>query len=72
MFPIKLIDATGSGISGEGISHVELCYASEDADASPLTRTVTKSGVVRAALCGECGRIILYTDTPPKYFQQMG
>jgi hypothetical protein len=70
MFPVKLIDATGSGISGEGISHVEFCYAAEDADASFLTRTVAKAGVVRAALCGECGRIVLYSDTPPRFFKQ--
>jgi hypothetical protein len=68
MFPIKLIDATGSGVSGEGISHVECCWASADADASFLTRTVAKSGVVRAVLCGKCGRIVLYTE-PPRFFQ---
>jgi uncharacterized OB-fold protein len=68
MFPIKLIDATGSGVSGEGISHVDFCWAAEDADASFLTRTVAKSGTVRATLCGECGRIVLYTE-PPRFFK---
>jgi uncharacterized OB-fold protein len=70
MFPVKLIDATGSGVSGEGIAHVELAYAAQDADASFLTRTVTKSGVVKAALCSDCGRIILYSETPPRFFQE--
>jgi hypothetical protein len=69
MFRIKLIDATGSGISGEGISHVELCYAAEDADASFLTRTIAKAGTVKAVLCGKCGRIVLFSDTPPRFFQ---
>ena len=61
---IKLLDATDASRSGEGVGHVELTYAAPDASASFFTRTVTKSGVVKAKLCNQCGRIFLYASRP--------
>ena len=61
MFRIKIIDATGSGVSGEGISHVELCYAAEDADASCVVcseavRLGRASGVTPSELGADAAR----------------
>ena len=64
LYAIRLLDATESTRSGEGMSHVELTYAAPDATASFFTRTVQKAGVVRAKLCNQCGRIFLYASRP--------
>jgi hypothetical protein len=58
--PIKLLDATGTGMGGQGIAHTELSYAAPDSAASFFTRTVPRLGTVQAKICPECGRIILY------------
>jgi hypothetical protein len=60
MQPIKLLDATDSGMGAQGTSHVELCYAAIDAAPSHLTRTVPKLGTVKAQICPSCLRIILH------------
>ena len=54
-----LIDATDQGM-GSGVGHVELSYAPANAVASTFTRTITSAGKVKARLCVDCGRIILY------------
>ncbi|HTN74706.1 MAG TPA: hypothetical protein VL096_05645 [Pirellulaceae bacterium] len=61
---IKLLDATEATRAGEGVGHVELTYAAPDAAATFFTRAVTKSGVVKAKLCNQCGRIFLYASRP--------
>ena len=58
--PIKLLDATNQGMGSEGVGHVEQAYAAENAQASWYTQTVPKSGTVKAKICPECGRIILF------------
>ncbi len=58
--PIKLLDATDTGMGGQGIGHTELSYAAPDSAASMFTRTVPRLGVVLAKICPECGRIILF------------
>jgi hypothetical protein len=60
LYNIKLLDATDSTRSGEGMSHVEMSYAAPEASASFFTRSVAKSGTVKAKLCNQCGRIFMY------------
>jgi hypothetical protein len=60
MQPIRLLDATETGMGQQGVSHVELSYAASDAAASMFTRTVPRLGAVQAKICPECGRIILH------------
>jgi len=61
--PIRLIDATDRAMGG-GVSHVELSFAAQSAQRSSLTGTLPSSGIVKAKLCAECGRIFLYaTDS---------
>ncbi len=60
MQPIKLLDATDTGMGGQGISHTELSYAAPDSVASFFTRTVPRLGTVDARICPQCGRIVLY------------
>ncbi len=57
--PIRIIDATERAMGG-GVRHVELAYASMSVSPSELTGTFPAAGVVRAKLCGQCGRIFLY------------
>ena len=64
LYAIKLLDATESTRSGEGMSHVDLSYAAPEASASFFTRSVAKSGFVKAKLCNQCGRIFLYGSRP--------
>jgi hypothetical protein len=61
---IKILDATESTRSGEGMSHVEMSYAASDATASFFTRSVARAGTVKAKLCNQCGRIFLYASRP--------
>ena len=56
---IRIVDATDRGM-GAGISHVELSYASSLVEQSGVSGTVPISGAVRAKLCENCGRIMLY------------
>ncbi|MCL4207907.1 MAG: hypothetical protein KJ000_35930 [Pirellulaceae bacterium] len=60
MQPIRLLDATDTGMGGQGISHTDLSYAAADSVASFFTRTVPRLGTVHARICPECGRIVLY------------
>jgi hypothetical protein len=64
LYNIKLLDATESTRSGEGVSHVALSYAAPEASASFFTRSIAKSGTVHAKLCNQCGRILLYASHP--------
>ncbi|GIW94445.1 MAG: hypothetical protein KatS3mg110_2486 [Pirellulaceae bacterium] len=57
--PIRMIDATERAM-GSGVGHVELAYASMSSAPSDLSGTFPAAGVVRAKLCGSCGRIFLY------------
>jgi hypothetical protein len=61
---IKILDATESTRAGEGVGHVEMAYSAPDAAPSFFTRSVQKSGVVKAKLCNQCGRIYLYASRP--------
>ena len=58
--PIKMLDATSPGYKHEGVMHTELAYAAPDAAASFFLHAVPKAGVVKAWICPECGRILLY------------
>jgi hypothetical protein len=58
--PIKLLDATDTGMGGHGISHTELSYAAPDSAASFFTRTVPRLGTVQGKICPDCGRILLF------------
>jgi hypothetical protein len=60
MHPIKLLDATDSGMGGQGIAHTELSYAAMDSVASFFTRTIPRLGTVQAMMCPECGHISLH------------
>lgn len=64
LYAIKLLDATESTRAGEGMSHVEMSYSAPEASASFFTRSVAKSGTVKAKLCNQCGRIFLYASRP--------
>jgi hypothetical protein len=64
LYNIQLLDATESTRSGEGMAHVELSYAAPEAVASFFTRTIAKAGTVKAKLCNQCGRILLYASRP--------
>ena len=57
---IKLIDATEPGWTREGMTHVELAYAAENAESSFFTSSIPRLGTVRGSICTECGRIFLY------------
>jgi hypothetical protein len=56
MHAIKLIDA------GHGDRHRELGYAAGDAKHGWFLRRFPEMGKVRAAMCGECGRIVLHGE----------
>ncbi|MCA9176098.1 MAG: hypothetical protein KDB14_16545 [Planctomycetales bacterium] len=57
--PVMIIDATDRGMGG-GVGHVELSYAPSNSVASSITQTITSAGQVKAMMCVECGRILLY------------
>jgi hypothetical protein len=59
---IRLIDATDRAM-GAGVGHVDLAFASANAQSSSMTGTMPTSGVVKAKLCSGCGRIYLYATT---------
>ena len=58
--PIRLIDATEPGWTREGMTHVELAYAAENAKSSFFTSSIPRLGTVRGLICTDCGRIFLY------------
>jgi len=63
MQPIKLIDATdGPGWDHEGVQHVELGYASPDANRSFFLGKIERKGSVKGRICPDCGRIVLYGE----------
>jgi hypothetical protein len=70
LYNIQLLDATESTRSGEGMSHVQLSYAAPEATASFFTRSIAKSGIVKAKLCNRCGRILLYASRPTPLAQE--
>ena len=55
LYAIKLLDATESTRSGEGMSHVEMSYAAPETSASFFTRSVAKSGTVMVVVNSVCG-----------------
>ena len=57
--PVKVLDATHS-LPKTGSRHVELAYAATDAKPTGFQKTIPKEGVLRAMLCPECGRTLLY------------
>jgi hypothetical protein len=59
---IRLIDATDRAMGG-GVSHVEFSFAAQTAQHSALTGTLPSSGIVKAKLCADCGRIFLYSTS---------
>lgn len=63
MQPIKLIDATdGPGWDKEGVQHVELGYASPDANRSFFMGKIERIGSVKGRICPDCGRMLLYGE----------
>ena len=61
LFAVKVIDATHS-LPTTGGAHVELAYAAVDAKPSFFMKAIPKDGTLRAMLCPECGRALLYAD----------
>ena len=59
MEQVKLIDATDRSMGG-GAGHVELSYAASQAVGSQFTQSIPSSGTVKARMCVNCGRMILY------------
>ena len=60
---VKLIDATAHDLLMEGCQHVDLTYAALDSDKSLFFGKVPALGRVRAKLCPECGRMLLYAES---------
>jgi hypothetical protein len=58
--PIKLLDATETGWSDHGSQHVELSYAAPKSEGNFFTGTIPKAGTVKAKVCPDCGRILLF------------
>lgn len=59
--PIKLLDATDRRMES-GVGHVEIGYATRSSVPSDLTGSIPESGKVKARMCADCGRILLYGD----------
>ena len=66
---VMLIDATDQGMGG-GLGHVELSYAAPNSIASAMTRTIRSAGKVKAKMCCDCGRILLFGDSTPGGLQR--
>jgi hypothetical protein len=60
--PIKIIDATSPGPSDKGIAHVELSYSSPDAKPSFFSHAIKREGTLKATMCPNCGRVLLYAN----------
>jgi hypothetical protein len=58
--PIKLIDATSLGMGSDGIAHVEMSYATPEAEPSFFLGKIQRQGTVKGFICPTCGRILLY------------
>lgn len=63
MRDVKLIDATTHDLLMEGCQHVDLAYAAPEANGSFFFGKVPALGRVRAQLCPECGRMLLYGES---------
>ena len=63
--PIRLLDATEPSIRGKGTRQVDLTYAAPDARASFFLGQVPILGIVRGAICPNCGHILLYGEPHP-------
>jgi hypothetical protein len=61
---IRILDATAIVFGAEqgGAAHVELSYSAIDAKPGWFTGAVPREGLVRAWLCPDCGRILLYGE----------
>jgi len=57
---IQLLDATAPGVGHKGVHHTRLAYASSGAEPGLPMGAVPKEGHVRAFICDQCGRILLY------------
>jgi len=60
---VKLIDATAHDLLLEGCQHVDLAYAAPEANRSFFFGKIPALGRVRAQLCPECGRMLLYGES---------
>ena len=60
MEPIRIVDATEVGFSGQGGTHVALRYAPINAEAHWWTDTVKPTLPVQAMICPNCRAISLY------------
>jgi hypothetical protein len=58
--PINILDATLPGYHQEGSQQVELSYSSPDAKPSFFMYDIKREGKVKAKMCPNCGRILLY------------
>ena len=66
MQSIKLIDATRSpGLDHQGMQHIGLAYAAEDAQRSFFLGKIPQLGTVHGKICPKCGRILLYGQPNP-------
>ena len=60
--PIQLIDATHPGWGSAGAAQIELRYAGVDTPRSSFMGAIKALGIVRGAICPECGRILLHGE----------
>lgn len=60
MRPIKVLDATHTATGSSPSAHFELAYAAPDAERSFFMRAIKQEGTLRAMLCPDCGRALLY------------
>ncbi|MFK7989876.1 MAG: hypothetical protein AB8I08_27905 [Sandaracinaceae bacterium] len=58
--PVKVMDATHNLPAKTGGAHVELGYAALDSKPSFFMKAIPQEGVLRAWICGDCGRALLY------------
>ena len=60
---VKLLDATAHDLLMQGCQHVDLAYAALDSGKSVFFGKVPALGRVRAQMCPECGRMLLYGES---------
>jgi len=58
--PIRVLDATHPGVSGDGSKHTDLRYAPIDARAAWYSGTVREASPITGMICPSCRRISLF------------
>lgn len=59
---VKILDATHNLPVATGGAHVELSYAALDSKPSFFMKAIPREGTIRAMLCPDCGRTLLYAN----------